>query len=238
MKNKQIKWPKKISKLTAEQKRIKNDFYKFFYEFESLTKKYYFFNRFNRHFSVKNCRPGGRILELGAGLGDQIPYENLKNSQYYALEIRPNMARVLKKRFPHVNVKVGDCQKPFGYPDNFFDRVQAIHVLEHLPNLPATLNEVSRVLKPDGEFCVVMPCEGGIVYSIIRFFTNKQIFEKRYGLNYDVFIKSEHFNTAKEIVNTISTRFKTKKRQFFPFYFSSINLNLCVGMVLKPKKQT
>ena len=47
------------------------------------------------------------------------------------------------------------------FPDDFFHRVNVVHVLEHLPNLPACIDEVARVLKADGIFQVVAPCDPG-----------------------------------------------------------------------------
>lgn len=233
MKNKQNKWPKKLPKLTPEQQRIKDDFMQHWLEI--VPKKFGIIGHFSHEFPVNNCKPGGKVLELGAGLGDQVPYENMKITEYYALELRPNIARILKKRFPQVKVKIGDCQKPLDYPNNFFDRIQAIHVLEHLPNLPFTLKEVKRVLKPDGEFCVIIPCEGGFIHAIGRYFSGKRVFEKRYRVPYDWCIKSEHVNTALEIMEELGKEFEVIKRSFYPLFVPSLNLNLFAGFVLKPK---
>ena len=39
------------------------------------------------------------------------------------------------------------------FADGFFDRSIAVHVLEHLPNLPAAIREVYRLLDRErGEF--------------------------------------------------------------------------------------
>jgi ubiquinone/menaquinone biosynthesis C-methylase UbiE len=39
------------------------------------------------------------------------------------------------------------------FEDGYFDRVIAIHVLEHLPDLPRALREISRLMKKDA--CVL-----------------------------------------------------------------------------------
>ena len=79
----------------------------------------------------------------------------------------------------------------------------AIHVLEHLHNLPPGRDEVRRVLKPGGLFEVVIPCEGGFGYALGRRVTSKRVFEKRYKMDYDWYIKSEHFNVPSEIVSVL-----------------------------------
>lgn len=228
------KWPKKLPELTPEQQGIRDDFMQ--YWLETIAQKFSFIDRFSGEYLAKNCKPGGRILELGPGLGNQIPYEDLSRAEYHAVEIRPNIANLLKQKYPQIHVKIGDCQKKLHYPDGYFDRVQAIHVLEHLPNLPTALEEVTRVLKPDGDFCVVIPCERGTLYTIGREFSGKKIFKKRYGMSYAPYIQSEHINTANEALKELAMRFETVRRQYYPFLIPSIHLNLFIGMVLKPKK--
>ena len=57
------------------------------------------------------------------------------------------MAARIRERHPGVEVLVGDCQQRLPFDDGSFDRVLAIHVLEHLPNLPAALAEIRRLLQ-------------------------------------------------------------------------------------------
>jgi SAM-dependent methyltransferase len=45
------------------------------------------------------------------------------------------------------------------YPDNYFASVMSNSVLEHIPNLDATLSEVHRVLQPGGSFVFTTPSE-------------------------------------------------------------------------------
>jgi len=45
------------------------------------------------------------------------------------------------------------------YPDVFFDIALAVHTLEHMPDLPAVLAEISRVLKPGARALFIYPAE-------------------------------------------------------------------------------
>lgn len=230
------KWPKNVE-LTEEYKVALDDFMKYWHE--NLPSKYKITERFNRKYSVKNCQPAKRILEIGAGLGEQIYHENLTDSEYYAMELRPKMAQIIRERFPqdqypHIKVVEGNCEERIDFPDEYFDRVTAIHVLEHLSNLPAALKEVHRVLKPDGEFCVLIPCEGGKLYLFARSISSKPVFEKRYGLDYGTVVKVDHCNVPSEVTEELMYYFRITKKTFYPFLIPSVNLNWAIGMVLKP----
>ncbi len=227
------KWPKKTPDLTDEQKAIKDDFMKYWHEVSP--QKYSLYDRFNRKYPIRNSPPGGRVLEIGAGLGEQIAQENLDITEYHALELLPEMAAEIRQRFPRVHVIVGDCQKRLDFPDAFFDRVQAVHVLEHLPDLPAAIREVRRVLKPDGVFSAVIPCESGLMHRIARFISAERIFKKRYGMDYGWCIRSEHINMPDEIAEELNRHFTVVKRTFFPLLIPSLHLNLAIGITLRKK---
>jgi SAM-dependent methyltransferase len=226
------KWPKQLLELTPEQLKIKDDFMKYWHEV--LPRRFGLIERFNHGYPARAAQRKGRVLEIGAGLGEHIAYEELDGNEYYAVELRPDMAQRIRERFPQVRTITGDCQQGLPIPDGHFDRVLAIHVLEHLPDLPSALSEIHRLLKPDGQFCVVLPCEGGLAYSVARRISAKPLFEKRYKTSYDWFIKTEHINDPHEIIAELLKRFVIRSRSFFPFRIPSIELNLVFGMVLAP----
>jgi SAM-dependent methyltransferase len=180
-----------------------------------------------------------RTLEIGAGIGGHIPYEKLTPEQernYHALELRENMASQIRARFPNVQACVGDCQQRLHFVTGDFDRIIAIHVLEHLPNLPAAVREMRRLCDPDrGVASVVIPCEGGLAYGLARRLSAQRIFENRYGQPYRWFIEREHINHPGEILRELAECFSVTHCRFFPLGIRSITLNLCIGLTLKPK---
>lgn len=44
-----------------------------------------------------------------------------------------------------------------GFPNEKFDVITAIEVIEHIPNLNKALGEIKRLLKPGGLFCITCP---------------------------------------------------------------------------------
>jgi SAM-dependent methyltransferase len=232
-------WPKVLPVLTAEQQRVYDDFVKRWHEI--LPQRYGVIERFNHSFPVKYSRPDfRRTIEVGAGLGEHLNHERLlpeQERQYYAVELRPNMAAHISDAHPGVEVSIGDCQQRLDFPDGYFDRYLAIHVLEHLPNLPACVQEAWRLLDKDrGQFLAVIPCEGGLAYSLARRVSAQRVFERTYGMPYGPFISREHINRPMEILAELEPYFSVDLRRYFPLPLIPItSANLCIGLALRPR---
>ncbi len=232
-------WPKTFPPLTPEQQRISDDFMKHWHEV--LPNKFGVIDRFNHAYPVAHAPDEfRRTLEIGAGIGEHLKYENLtpeQEGEYHALELRENMSAAIRERFPRVRTVTGDCQARLPHPDGHFDRVLAIHVLEHLPNLPAAAREMYRLCdKARGVFSVVIPCEGSLAYTVARRVSAQRIFERRYKQRYQWFIEREHVNRPHEILEELAPYFTVAHRRFFPFRFVPATwCNLVIGLTLKPR---
>jgi SAM-dependent methyltransferase len=134
------------------------------------------------------------------------------------------------------SVVLADIQEGLSFPENYFDRVIAVHVLEHLPNLPAAIREIYRVCTPHATVSIVIPCEGSIATVIARRFSAKRLYEKRYNKPYDLFIRREHLNLPDEITGELAPLFETRHRSFFPLPLPIKWCNLFIGMTLRPRK--
>ena len=234
------KWPKTFPPLNAEQKRISDDFMKHWHEV--LPRRFGLIDRFNHAYGVKHAPANfRRTLEIGAGIGEHIEYEVLTSEQrqnYYAMELRENMSAEIRRRFPAVQTITGDCQQPLPVADGFFDRILAVHVLEHLPNLPAAIEQMYRVCdKQHGVFSVVIPCEGSLAYTMARRISAQRIFERRYKQPYKWFIEREHVNRPHEIYEALDPYFTVESRSFFPFPIPVEFCNLVIGLTLRPRPQ-
>jgi SAM-dependent methyltransferase len=224
-----FEWPKLVPPLDAEQRAISDDFMRHWHEV--LPKKYGSIERFNHGYPLRFLpdQPRFKTLELGAGLGAHLAFEELPRQDYHCIELRQNMADAITQRFPEVTAAVGDCQRHLPYDDAFFDRIVVVHVLEHLPDLPACLDEAKRVLKPGGLISVVLPCDPGLAYEVARKISAERIFKKRYGLPYGWLIRREHINSPLEILQLLSERFTEIDRSYFPLKVPIAGLNLCIG---------
>jgi SAM-dependent methyltransferase len=232
------KWPKELPPLTADERLISDDFMHYWHEV--LPRRYGIVDRFNHTYVVRTAPEGFvRSLEIGAGNGEHLRYERLSSVQrenYFALDIRENMVAELRKKHPEINSIVGDCQDRIDFADGHFDRILAIHVLEHLPNLPAAVKEMHRLCeKHRGVLSVVMPCEGSLAYSIARRISAQRIFEARYKRSYGWLIGREHINRPKEIFEELARFFRLVSSAYFPIPLKMEVCNLCIGATFKPR---
>ena len=231
-------FPKVITEISEKDKIIFDDFMKVWLEELNTKKRFNLIENFNHNYSAKshllyNFKKKINTLELGCGIGTHLNYENLENQNYFVVDKRKNMLDVLKTKFNKISIIESDIQKKMNFSNEYFDRINAIHVLEHLPDLPSCIDEVYRLLNKDGIFQVVIPCDPGILYEICRNISAKRIFEKKYKRNYDDFIKREHINVPKEILGIINEKFQIIDQNYFPFKIPFININLCLGITCK-----
>jgi SAM-dependent methyltransferase len=232
------KWPKTFPPLTPEQAGISDDFMKYWHEI--LPRRYGIVDEFNHNYVVKTApKRFTRTLEIGAGNGEHLKYEKLNQEQkrnYVAVDIRENMVAEIRSQFPAIRAVVGDCQQRMDFDDGYFDRILAIHVLEHLPELPAAVREMYRLCdKNRGELSIVIPCEGSLAYSIARKISAQRIFEARYKQSYRWFIEREHINKPHEIFEELLPYFSLASSSYFPIPIKAKFCNLCIGATFTPK---
>lgn len=111
------------------------------------------FEYFDLH--IKNWQ-GLKILDVGCGGGFTCEFLAARNAQVFGIDQSQVCIEAAKKHaaFSQLNI---DYQHSFSkalpYPNNFFDTVICVDVLEHVADLKQTVTEIYRVLKPGGLFC-------------------------------------------------------------------------------------
>ena len=123
------------------------------------------------------------------------------------------------------------------FADGFFDRILAIHVLEHLPNLPACLRELRRLVNPvHGRLLVVIPTEGSLAYSLARKVSAERVWKRHFDVPYAEFYTREHINLPHEILAELAPHFAIEARRYFPLPFLPfLATNLVIGLSLRPR---
>ncbi len=226
------RWPKEPPPLNVEQAAIADDWMRYWHEV--LPNKFGLIERFNHGYPLRHCPAGRpRTLELGAGIGAHVGQEDLSRQEYHCVELRENMAAELRRRFPSVIVLTKNCES-LPYEDAFFDRIVAVHVLEHLHDLPRAVKEAQRVLKPGGIFSMVIPCDPGVAYEIARKISSERMFRGRYSLPYMWLMRREHLNSPREVLSVMRGAFEEVDREYFPLkLIPSSHANLCLGATFR-----
>jgi SAM-dependent methyltransferase len=227
-------WPRTPPPLSDEQKRAREKFMMLWHE--QLPRRYFLVENFNHGYVAKlPIKAGSKTLEIGAGLGEHARFEDLTKQDYYLLEYRKEFCEKLSQNYSKdhvIHASIQDRQPQF--TDQSFDRIVAIHVLEHLPDLPKALVEIKRLLKDDGVFDVVLPCEGLPLYSFARKLSSERLFRKSFRMDFTPIIQNEHLSTLREIMATLMPHFVIERRRWFPFSFLPQSAaNLIVGMRLR-----
>ncbi|HCO82488.1 MAG TPA: class I SAM-dependent methyltransferase [Arenibacter sp.] len=115
----------------------------------------------NKLIDLLNPKDGEQILEFGFGTGQNLIIANdrNRNASYTGLDIDPKVKYIAEKKFAENDVDIkldlygGDI---FPYPDRTYDKVFSSLVFHQLDKNTkiSCLNEINRVLKPDGELVI------------------------------------------------------------------------------------
>lgn len=104
----------------------------------------------------------GKLLDIGCGGGmltESLPYYFPK-ANIFGCDISRTAIKYAVK-FGSGKIRYNQIQNNhFPYKDNFFNICICFDVLEHVPDVDFFLKEVKRVLKKNGKFFLIVPCEG------------------------------------------------------------------------------
>ncbi len=167
------------------------------------------------HKMVASAGGGSKVLELGGGTLNHVPFEP-KSDSYDVIEPfkdlwvdSPNRDKV-RRIFQNIE------DVPLS---NQYDRIISVAVLEHLTDLPRTLATSCLLLGPDGHFQAGIPSEGGVLWGLSWRCTTGIAYRLRTGLDYATVMRHEHVNDAQEIIALVKFFFENVQIKRFPLFF-------------------
>ena len=106
----------------------------------------------------------GKLLDIGCA-GGTFTNELSKYCQadITAIDVSPEAIEYARQTYPHINFRIHDAaDKQFPFADNSFDTITILETLEHVLNPVEVLQEMHRMVKPDGQVIVLVPYEDWI----------------------------------------------------------------------------
>jgi ubiquinone/menaquinone biosynthesis C-methylase UbiE len=107
--------------------------------------------------ALAQAKATDHLLEIGTGLGIFSERISPKVATYHGIEYDAEACKAAKGRVPDPeSITQGDAQA-VQYPAESFDAVVCLEVLEHLPDYRKALDEIARVLRPNGRLIASIP---------------------------------------------------------------------------------
>jgi ubiquinone/menaquinone biosynthesis C-methylase UbiE len=114
------------------------------------------------HIETKNKR----ILDAGCGEGRFSKYFIDMHADIVSMDFSEEYIRVNKKNMPKGKFIVGSVTK-IPFPDDTFDYIFSVDVLQHVPELRASIQEFYRVLKKGGTLIIIDKNKTGLNPKIL-----------------------------------------------------------------------
>lgn len=179
--------------------------------------------------SIKYLKTTGKVLDLCTGTGDVAGFlSKISQNEVIGLDFSKNMLEIAQKKYPLVQFIEGDCiNLPF--EANSFDAVTISFGLRNIENYDKALEEIYRVLKPNGTF---MHLDFGkknalgdllfdfIVPKLVKIFYNDQ-------LPYEYLVKSKKIFFNEEQLVELFKKHNLKVQENHYFLFGGASCQIC-----------
>ena len=180
---------------------------------KSLFEKLY---QFVRNIALKNklnlinslSENKGKILDIGAGTGDFLAF--VKQNGWQTIGSEPSQ----KAREIAINKGVDFVNETSELDNQSFDIITMWHVLEHVSDLEKQIQELKRLLKPNGTLIVAVP-------NFKSFDAN---YYKEFWAAYDVPIHFWHF--SKKAIKLLFEKENMKLIDVLPMKFDAFYVSL------------
>ncbi|MBU2541435.1 MAG: class I SAM-dependent methyltransferase [Candidatus Omnitrophica bacterium] len=133
---------------------------------------------------IYKYKPSGNFLDVGTNMGFFLRNAKGWSWNLYGVEPSSSLSEIARKYFS-LNVKTAFLQDA-GFKNSFFDVVTMTDVFEHLSEPGEVLEEVKRILKPDGILFIKVP--NGL-FNLFKYYCAKTTNRLK---NYDIFDSYEH----------------------------------------------
>ncbi len=150
----------------------------------------------------------GKILDIGAGTGDFLIFAQTNGWQVMGFE--PND----KAKNIAINKGISFKNETKSIDKQYFDVITLWHVLEHIPNIEQQIQELKRLLKPNGTIIIAVP-------------NFKSFDAKHYGSFWAAFDAPRHlWHFSKTAIEKLFEKQNMKVIEIRPLLFDSFYVSL------------
>jgi len=115
---------------------------------------------------------GHRLLEVGCGRGEFLRGFIRKGLKGYGSD----QSDAARKICPEAEIRLGNLEEQIPFKDDFFDVVYSKSVIEHFYHPEKFVNEIYRVLKPEGLVITLTPDWSHVYKSFYEDYTHRTPF--------------------------------------------------------------
>lgn len=110
-------------------------------------------------------KPGQRLLDVSTGRGQMLALARKRGIDAYGLDFSAVACRIAAAKMP--GRVIGGDGHSLPFPANCFDAVTNVGSLEHFEEMALGVQEMARVLKPNGLACVTVPNAFGLWWNVM-----------------------------------------------------------------------
>jgi ubiquinone/menaquinone biosynthesis C-methylase UbiE len=161
--------------------------------------------RFNSILKLMGKNIYDKLLEVGTGGGIFLPELARHCHELYACDIHNKMSYVKNIcQLTSIKAELSRCPvEETVYPDNFFDVIVAVSVLEFVEDLEKSINELKRILKPNGMFLTICPQQSVLLDFVLNFYSRTN--------------PDEEFGTSRtKVFKALEANFNVIEKRLFP----------------------
>jgi nucleotide sugar dehydrogenase len=140
--------------------------------FEEVTARKYKVEPHILEFANFSKYTGKQVLEVGCGIGTAAQSFIENGAIYTGLDLTENAINLTKKRLEVFGLKgniiQGNIEEIDNIDNNQYDLVYSFGVLHHTPNTEKAIKNIWKLLKPGGEFKLMMYAKNSIKYFEIK----------------------------------------------------------------------
>ena len=134
--------------------------------------------------TLAGYRPNGKFLDVGTHCGFFLRHTRGRGWDAEGVEPSPVLGELAREKFG-LKVKTGALESA-AFPDESFDVITLLDVIEHLHDVRTMLKEIRRIIKPDGVFFIKTP---NGTYNYFKHIVFHNLLRRH---NYDCFDAREH----------------------------------------------